>query len=131
MQRTLVLIKPDAFRRKLVSKVIGRIEDKGIEMANVKYWYPVPRNRIEKHYDKDTQKPYFSEYCDFMCSGPVISIIYEGKNVIDIIRSLQGNWQIPGTIRGDYVTNNDENLIHASDSQATSDKEIKIWFGNV
>lgn len=128
MQRTLVLIKPDAFDRNLVSTIMSRIENKGYKIANLKFWNPAPRSMIEKHYEQDKEKSHFSANCDFMTSGPIISIIYQGENVITAIRKLQGTRDIPGTIRGDYVTDYRKNLIHASDSDEAANKEIGIWF---
>jgi nucleoside-diphosphate kinase len=130
MQRTLVLIKPDAFKRKLVSKVIGRLEDKGLDIVGLKYWFPVPREKVVLNYERDKFKPYFEEYCDYMCSGPVISITYQGVNAVNAVRTVQGNYQIAGSIRGDYASFNEENLIHASDSQENAEREINIWFSS-
>jgi nucleoside-diphosphate kinase len=128
MQRSLILVKPDAFRRNIVHKVLGRIEDKGFQIVNMQYWSKVPRSMMEKHYEQDREKSYFSANIDFMLSGPIISVIYIGENVISSIRRLQGNRDTPGTIRGDFVTDFRENLIHASDSVESAEKEIEIWF---
>ncbi|XWV25054.1 mg473 protein [Tupanvirus deep ocean] len=128
MQRTLVLIKPDAFRRNIVAKVMRRIELKGYEVVNMKFWEQAPRHLIETHYEQDKDKPYFKDNCDFMTSGPLLAIVYKGDRAINGIRVLQGNRDTPGSIRGDYVTDVRQNLIHASDSEQSATKEIKIWF---
>ncbi|AVL94787.1 nucleoside diphosphate kinase [Moumouvirus australiensis] len=128
MEQTLVIIKPDAFERNFVAKIMRRLEKKNIKIANIKFYQDVPRILIEKHYDQDHDKDYFSPNCDFMTSGPILVIIYEGQNAINFIRKLQGNRDTPGTIRGDYVTDIRKNLIHASDSVENAQREINIWF---
>jgi len=127
-QQSLVLIKPDAFKRKLISMIFERFEKKGYEIIDMKYWDRAPRDLIEKHYEQDKEKSYFTANIDFMTSGPIISIIYQGENVIGGIRKMQGNRDTPGTIRGDFVTDFRENLVHASDSEESATKEIGIWF---
>jgi len=127
-QKTLVLIKPDAFRRNLVSKIMGRIEKKGFNIIDIQLWDQPPREFVENHYCQDRYQPYFGKNCDFMTSGPILSIVYDGENVISAIRSIQGKRDIPGTIRGDYVNDVRQNLIHASDSEESAEKEINIWF---
>lgn len=128
MEQTLVIIKPDAFERNFVAKIMRRLEKKNMKISNTKFYQDVPRILIEKHYDQDRDKNYFSANCDFMTSGPILVIIYEGQNAINFIRKLQGNRDIPGTIRGDYVTDIRKNLIHASDSVENAQREINIWF---
>ena len=131
MQQTLVLIKPDAFSRNIVNKVMGRIEEKGYRICDMRFHYRAPRDLIELHYCRDEHQPYFNGNCDFMTSGPIIAIVYEGKNAIKGIRQLQGNRDTPGTIRGDYVTDVRCNLLHASDSEDTAQREIRIWFPKI
>ncbi|AZL89382.1 nucleoside diphosphate kinase [Megavirus baoshan] len=128
MEKTLVLIKPDAFARNLVGKIMHRFESKGLKIINMKYWSVTPRTLVERHYAQDKDRPYFSDNCDFMTSGPIISIIYEGQDAVSHVRRLQGTRDIPGTIRGDYVTDVRQNLVHASDSQQNANNEIAIWF---
>ncbi|XWV26310.1 hypothetical protein QJ857_gp0764 [Tupanvirus soda lake] len=128
MQRTLVLIKPDAFKRGIVAKVMRRIELKGYEVANMNFWEQAPRHLIERHYEQDKDKPYFKDNCDFMTSGPLVAIVYKGESAILGIRTLQGNRNTPGSIRGDYVTDIRQNLLHASDSEENAAREISIWF---
>lgn len=129
IQKTLVLIKPDAFSRHLENKVKERITNKGYQVVAQKLWFPhPPRELIEKHYKQDCQKEYFKANCDFMTSGPVQALVYSGQNAISGVRMLQGNIHTPGTIRGDYATDVRKNLIHASDSEESAQREIKIWF---
>lgn len=131
MSRTLVLLKPDAYQRNLSCKIMSRIDKKGFKLTNIKFWKCAPTDLIERHYEQDKEKPHFRVNIDFMTSGPIMSIIYEGENVIASIRRLQGNRDTPGTIRGDYVTAYRENLIHASDSAESAEKEIGIWFPEI
>lgn len=128
MSKTLVLIKPDAFERKLVSRIMGTIEDKGFKISAIKLWDPAPRKLVEKHYEQDKNKSYFSLNCDFMTSGSLMSIIYEGENAVHKIRMLQGNMDIPGTIRGNFCNDVRRNLIHASDNNENALREMIIWF---
>ncbi|BCS83133.1 nucleoside diphosphate kinase [Cotonvirus japonicus] len=128
MQKTLVLIKPDAFERHLVFEILSRFEKKTIKLATIKFWENPSRNLVEKHYDQDSDKHYFNDNCDFMTSGPIMSIVFEGYNIIEIVRKLQGTIGIPGTIRGDLANDVRRNLIHASDSEESAQKEIAIWF---
>lgn len=128
MQRTLVLIKPDAFERRIVYKILGRIEQKDFKMVDMKFWNSPPRNLIEQHYTEHSGQTYFNDNCDFMTSGPILSIIYEGFNAISRIRQLQGNVYTPGTIRGDLANDIRRNLVHASDTEESAAREIGIWF---
>nr|3DDI_A Chain A, Nucleoside diphosphate kinase [Acanthamoeba polyphaga mimivirus]3DDI_B Chain B, Nucleoside diphosphate kinase [Acanthamoeba polyphaga mimivirus]3DKD_A Chain A, Nucleoside diphosphate kinase [Acanthamoeba polyphaga mimivirus]3DKD_B Chain B, Nucleoside diphosphate kinase [Acanthamoeba polyphaga mimivirus]3ENA_A Chain A, Nucleoside diphosphate kinase [Acanthamoeba polyphaga mimivirus]3ENA_B Chain B, Nucleoside diphosphate kinase [Acanthamoeba polyphaga mimivirus]3ETM_A Chain A, Nucle len=132
LQRTLVLIKPDAFERSLVAEIMGRIEKKNFKIVSMKFWSKAPRNLIEQHYKEHSEQSYFNDLCDFMVSGPIISIVYEGTDAISKIRRLQGNTNplasAPGTIRGDLANDIGENLIHASDSEDSAVDEISIWF---
>nr|3EMT_A Chain A, Nucleoside diphosphate kinase [Acanthamoeba polyphaga mimivirus]3EMT_B Chain B, Nucleoside diphosphate kinase [Acanthamoeba polyphaga mimivirus] len=132
LQRTLVLIKPDAFERSLVAEIMGRIEKKNFKIVSMKFWSKAPRNLIEQHYKEHSEQSYFNDNCDFMVSGPIISIVYEGTDAISKIRRLQGNTNplasAPGTIRGDLANDIGENLIHASDSEDSAVDEISIWF---
>ena len=128
MEQTLVIIKPDAFERGLVSTLMGRIEAKGFKIAAIKLFDSAPRDLIKKHYEQDSDKPYFKLNCDFMTSGKLMVIIYEGENAISCIRNMQGTHNIPGTIRGDLCNDVRRNLLHASDSFHNANSEISIWF---
>lgn len=132
IQRTYIMLKPDAYQRKLVGKIITRIEEKGWAITNMKMM--MLDNRIlEEHYAHLTDKPFFSELVAFMTSGPVVGMIVEGESVIEGMRTLMGptKWYeaLPGTIRGDYANNTTCNLIHGSDSVEAADAEIKRFFG--
>ena len=127
-QRTLVLIKPDAFKRGLVHEVLGRIEKKGYQIENLKFYNPAPMQLIYKHYEQSSAKPFYIKNCNFIASGPLMAIVYVGEDVINCVRNLQGNKDFPGTIRGDLVTDVRENLLHSSDSAENAAREITIWF---
>ncbi|MFC8447864.1 nucleoside-diphosphate kinase [Kitasatospora sp. NPDC057223] len=131
-QRTLVLLKPDAVKRGLAGEIISRIERKaGWRLAAVEL-RTFDRATLEQHYAEHVGRPFYEPLLDFMTTGPSIALIVEGENVIPGIRGLAGATDPlqagPGTIRGDFATITRENLIHASDSEASAEREIKIFF---
>ncbi|PYC77070.1 nucleoside-diphosphate kinase [Streptomyces tateyamensis] len=131
-QRTLVLLKPDAVRRGLAGEIISRIERKaGWQLAAVEL-RTFDRATLEQHYGEHVGKPFYEPLLTFMGEGPSIALIVEGENVIPGVRALAGATDPleagPGTIRGDYATITRENLIHASDSPESAEREIKIFF---
>lgn len=127
MQRTLVLIKPDAFRRGLVSEILGRFEKKGFKFVHMQLWTNAPRELIEQHYEEHKGKGFFTPNCDFMCDGQILSLVLAGEVVTSYVREMQGRRDIPGTIRGDLVTDIQQNLVHASDSVKSAEREIDLW----
>lgn len=133
MERTYVMLKPDACERKLIGRIISRIEDKGYKITNMKMMY-LDENILRDHYAHLVDKPFFPELVDFMTSGPVVGMIVEGNDVVKGIRILMGptNWAeaLPGTIRGDFANTTTNNLIHGSDSVENAEIEIKRFFGN-
>lgn len=131
MQRSLVLLKPDAYERSLMGEIMGRLERKGFKIVDMKFYKRAPRELIEKHYEQYRERDTFSQNCDYMTRSPLTAIVYEGEGAIQCIRALQGNGMMPGSIRGDYVTDYMENLIHASDSTMSAEKEIALWFPNI
>ena len=132
MERTYVMLKPDACERKLIGRIISRIEDKGYKITNMKMMY-LNEKILREHYDHLVDKPFFPELVDFMTSGPVVGMIVEGNDVVKGIRILMGptNWAeaLPGTIRGDFANTTTCNLIHGSDSVESAEIEIKRFFG--
>lgn len=128
MEQTLVIIKPDAFEKGLVSAIMGKFEAKGLKIVSIKTFDPAPRSLIEEHYKQDCDKPYFTANCDFMTSGQLMIIVYEGENAVATIRTMQGSRHIPGTLRGKYCNDIRRNLLHASDSLENAASEIGIWF---
>ena len=131
MEKTFVMIKPDGVERKLVGEIIGRIEKKGFNILDIKMINPT-KEIVEQHYDEHKEKPFFEELVDFILQGPVVGIIVEGENVIEVIRLMVGDknpkYALPGTIRGDFANTTTMNLVHASDSVESSDRELNIWF---
>ena len=131
MEKTFVMIKPDGVERKLVGEIIGRIEKKGFNILDIKMINPT-KEIVEEHYDEHKEKPFFEELVDFILQGPVVGIIVEGENVIEVIRLMVGDknpkYALPGTIRGDFANTTTMNLVHASDSVGSSDRELNIWF---
>ncbi|WP_042402644.1 nucleoside-diphosphate kinase [Streptacidiphilus carbonis] len=134
-QRTLVLLKPDATRRGLVGEIIGRIERKANWTLAAMELRTLDTATLEQHYGEHIGKPFYEPLMEFMASGPVVALIVEGESVIEGVRALAGKTNPleagPGTIRGDYATITRENLIHASDSEESAEREIKIFFPGI
>lgn len=132
MERTYVMLKPDAVRRRVIGNIITRIENKGYKITNMKM-FTLDEGILKDHYSHLTDKPFFPELVRFMTSGPVIGLIVEGNEVVLGMRNLMGptKWTeaLPGTIRGDFANNTTENLIHGSDSVENAEIEIKRFFG--
>ncbi|MFC5667359.1 nucleoside-diphosphate kinase [Kitasatospora misakiensis] len=131
-QRTLVLLKPDAVKRGLAGEIISRIERKaGWRLAAVEL-RTFDRATLEQHYAEHVGRPFYEPLLEFMTSGPSLALIVEGEEVVAGIRMLAGATNPleagAGTIRGDYATITRENLIHASDSVESAEREIKIFF---
>ena len=131
MERTLVLLKPDAVQRRLMGRIISRIEEKGLKIVAMKMMQ-VTRELAERHYAEHKEKPFFGELVSFITSGPVVAMVVEGPSAVEVVRKMMGNTNpleaAPGTIRGDYGLSITMNLIHGSDSPETSAREIPIFF---
>ncbi|OEJ96287.1 nucleoside-diphosphate kinase [Streptomyces thermolilacinus] len=131
-QRTLVLLKPDAVRRHLIGEIIGRIERKAGWSVTALEMRTLDRAILEQHYAEHIGRPFYEPLVEFMSSGPVVAMVVEGERVIEGVRQLAGPTDpiaaAPGSIRGDYGTIVRENLIHASDSEESAIREMKIFF---
>lgn len=131
-QRTLVILKPDTVRRHLIGEVVGRIERKAGWTISVLELRALDRGVLEQHYAEHVGKPFYEPLVDFMDSGPSVVLVVEGERVIEGVRALAGPTDpiaaAPGSIRGDFGTIVRENLIHASDSEESAEREIKIFF---
>jgi len=131
-QRSLVLLKPDAVRRGLVGEIVARIERKAGWTLAAMELRTLDEATLAQHYAEHVGKPFYAPLVEFMASGPVVALIVEGESVIEGIRALAGKTNPleagPGTIRGDFATITRENLIHASDSESSAEREIKIFF---
>jgi nucleoside-diphosphate kinase len=126
------MIKPDGVRRGLVGEIIGRFEKKGWTLIELKMLTP-PRELAEAHYGVHRDKPFFNGVVSFITSGPVVAMVWEGDNIVELSRKLMGATKptdaAPGTLRGDYANSIEQNLIHGSDSPENAAEEIKLWFG--
>jgi nucleoside-diphosphate kinase len=131
-QRSLVLLKPDAVRRGLIGEIIGRIERKAGWTLTALELRELDQDTLEQHYGEHKGKPFYEPLMGFMQSGPVVALVVEGERVIEGLRTLAGPTDpiaaAPGSIRGDFGTIVRENLIHASDSEESAARELKIFF---
>ncbi|XP_016189398.1 nucleoside diphosphate kinase III, chloroplastic/mitochondrial [Arachis ipaensis] len=131
LERTFIAIKPDGVQRGLISEIISRFERKGFKLVGIKVIIP-SKEFAQKHYHDLQDKPFFNGLCDFLSSGPVIAMVWEGQGVITYGRKLIGatdpQKSEPGTIRGDLAVVVGRNIIHGSDGPETAKNEIKLWF---
>jgi len=131
MERTFIMIKPDAVRRKLAGEIIRRIESRNFNIVAMKMLTP-SRELAEEHYAVHKGKDFFEPTVEFITSGPVVAMVVEGENAIQLMRTTMGATNplnaVPGTIRGDLTISMRENLIHGSDAPETAATEIKMWF---
>jgi nucleoside-diphosphate kinase len=134
-ERTLVLVKPDGVRRGLTGEVLRRVEAKGYVLVALDL-RTADRSTLEQHYAEHVGKPFYEPLLEFMSSGPVVAAVVEGQRVVEGFRSLAGSTEPtvapPGTIRGDlgrdWGSKVQQNLVHGSDSPASAQREIGIWF---
>lgn len=131
MERTYLMIKPDAMERRLAGEIIRRLENRGLRLVGMKMLVP-PRDIAERHYAVHRERPFYGELVDFVTSGPVVAMVWEGPEVIKIARQMIGATKpldaTPGTIRGDFTADVLSNLIHGSDAPETAEAEISLWF---
>lgn len=131
-ERTLVLVKPDGVRRRLIGEVIRRIESKGYQVEQMRL-FTIGEDLAKRHYEEHTDKPFFSELVEFITSGPVVAMVVSGTDAVAGMRQIMGATNpldaAPGSIRGDFATVITENIVHGSDSIASADREIKLFFG--
>ena len=132
-ERTLILVKPDGVQRGLIGQIIGRIEQKGLQLASAKL-IQLDRDIAETHYGEHAGKPFFNGLVDFITSSPIMAMVIEGVDAIAVMRSTMGSTNpieaAPGTIRGDYGLSIGLNLIHGSDSIDSAKREIDLFFSN-
>ncbi|MFV2021636.1 nucleoside-diphosphate kinase [Micromonospora sp. LOL_023] len=131
VQRTLVLIKPDAVRRGLVGEILGRFERKGLQLVALTL-REMDVALADAHYADHVDKPFYPPLKEFMTGGPLVALVLAGDQAVDVVRGLIGSTDgrkaAAGTIRGDLGLSNRENLVHASDSPESAAREIKLWF---
>ncbi len=131
MEKTLVLLKPDALQRGLAGEIIARLEKKGLKIIALKMLH-MDRHLAERHYGVHKGKPFYESLVEFIISGPIIATVLEGRKAVEVVRKVMGATDsadaLPGTIRGDLGIDLGHNLIHGSDSQETARKEISLFF---
>ena len=131
MERTFLAVKPDGVQRQLVGEIIRRYESKGFKLVGLKLLQPT-RELAEKHYAVHKERPFFSGLVNFITSGPVVAMVWEGDGVVASARKIIGATNPltaePGTIRGDFGANIGRNIIHGSDAIETAQTEITLWF---
>lgn len=131
MERTFLAIKPDGVQRALVGEIIHRFETKGFTLVGLKFMM-VSRELAEQHYGVHRERPFFASLVDFITSGPVVAMVWEGDGVIAAARKVIGATNPltaePGTIRGDLGANIGRNIIHGSDAPETAQQEVSLWF---
>ena len=131
MERTLIILKPDAVQRGLCGEILGRFENKGLQIVAMKFT-KLGQHLVEKHYESHRGKPFYPGLVRFMTSSPVVVLALEGKDAIAIARKMMGatfgSKAEPGTIRGDLGVSNSFNLIHGSDSPESAQREIGLFF---
>ena len=132
MERTLVLVKPDAVQRGLAGEIIGRLERRGLKLAGMKLMRVTPE-LARRHYGAHVGKPFFEGLVKFITSSPLVAIAVEGENAVDVVRTTMGATNpaeaAPGTIRGDFGLTIGANLIHGSDSAESAAAELALFFG--
>ncbi|NGP56930.1 nucleoside-diphosphate kinase [Paenibacillus thiaminolyticus] len=133
MERTFIMVKPDGVQRGLIGEIVSRFERKGWKLVSGKLMM-ITREQAEHHYAEHAEKPFFGELVDFITSGPVFAMIWEGDEIISLSRLMIGKTKVgeaqPGTIRGDYASHTPLNLVHGSDSQESAAREIANLFAD-
>jgi nucleoside-diphosphate kinase len=131
IESTLLIVKPDGVRRGLIGEVLRRVEDKGLTIDSMRLM-TIDRATAERHYDEHVDKPFFGELVDFITSGPVVVAKISGEQAITAWRTLMGPTDpidaAPGSIRGDFATLIGENIAHGSDSAASAERELGLFF---
>ncbi len=130
-ERTLILVKPDAFARNLTGEIISRFERKGLKLAALKL-ETLTRETAQRHYAEHDGKPFFGELVEFITSGPLVAMVLEGDSAVEAARQLIGATNplqsAPGSIRGDFATSIGANMVHGSDSPESAAREVGIFF---
>ncbi|MCH1624751.1 nucleoside-diphosphate kinase [Fredinandcohnia quinoae] len=131
MEKTFLMVKPDGVQRQLISEVVSRFERKGFQLVGAKLM-SIPKELAEQHYGEHKERPFFGELVDFITSGPVFAMVWQGENVITTARQMMGATNpkdaAPGTLRGDFGLTVGKNIIHGSDSLESAEREISLFF---
>lgn len=132
MQRTLILLKPDCVQRRLMGRIISRFEDKGLTFVAMKLMQVTPE-LAKQHYAEHVQKGWYPTLEEFITGGPILAAVLEGLEAITVVRDMLGATSglkaAPGTIRGDYSSSRQMNLVHGSDGLEAAEREIALYFG--
>jgi nucleoside-diphosphate kinase len=131
MERTLILVKPDAFARSLTGEILARFERKGLRVVALKHTI-CTRELAERHYAEHSERPFFGELVDFITSGPLVAMVLEGTEAVKAARQLIGATNpleaAPGSIRGDFAIEMGQNMVHGSDSPESAAREAALFF---
>ncbi|WP_194745810.1 nucleoside-diphosphate kinase [Staphylococcus chromogenes] len=131
MEKTFVMIKPDAVQRKLIGEIVQRLEQKGLKLVGAKLM-TVPQALAEEHYGAHKSKPFYSKLISFITSAPVFAMVVEGEDAVAVSRHIIGSTNpseaTPGSIRGDLGLTVGRNVVHGSDSVESAEREINLWF---
>lgn len=131
MERTLVLVKPDAMQRGLAGEILARLERRGLRIAGLKLMQ-VERSLAERHYGEHVGKPFYESLVSYITSSPIVAAVFEGTNAVEAVRTTMGvtnpSKAGPGTIRGDLGLEIGRNLIHGSDSLDSAEREVALFF---
>jgi nucleoside-diphosphate kinase len=134
MERTLILVKPDAFARNLTGEIIARFERKGLRLAALKQ-ITMTRELASQHYAEHEGKPFYGELVDFITSAPLVAMVLEGESAIAAARQVIGSTNPleanTGSIRGDYATSVGQNMVHGSDAPESAAREVALFFGDL
>lgn len=133
MERTLFMVKPDGVARGLVGEIVSRVEQRGLTIRAMRLLRVTPEQAAE-HYEEHSEKPFYPGLVEFISSGPVLAMVIEGDAAVATVRGMMGATNpldsAPGTIRGDYALEIGENAVHGSDSTASAEREIAIYFAD-
>jgi len=131
LEKTFLMVKPDGVQRNVIGEIVARFEKKGYHLAGAKLMQ-IPTELAEEHYGEHKERPFFGELVEFITSGPVFAMVWEGENVILTARQMMGATNpkdaAPGTIRGDFAVTVGKNMIHGSDSAESAEREIGLFF---
>ena len=130
-ERTFIMVKPDGVQRGLVAEIIGRWDKRGYKLVGLKFLTPT-KEQAGEHYAEHKERPFFGELVDFLSSGPIVAMAWEGKGVVATSRTMIGVTNpltsAPGTVRGDYAIDVPRNIIHGSDGVDAANRELALWF---
>lgn len=130
-ERTLLFVKPDGVRRGLLGEVLGRLERRGLRIVALKM-LRMNRDMARRHYEEHVEKPFYPGLEEFILSGPIVAMVVEGDDVVEMTRTMMGKTKhteaLPGTLRGDFAFSTTQNIIHGSDSPARAQVEIANFF---